>query len=288
MHLVHQHASSARQAHGRLRTLCHSSGHLFSKQGIDGTLNTLHVRFTDDTLSNDRKMVGGRSGDFDRLAEEMHRPRRVHFPRRNVIVHGLDDIWSADLVDMQAFSKYNKGNKFMLTVIDLFSRYAWAVPLKDKTGAAVRDAFQHIVQTSKRKPSKLWVDEGKEFYNRTLKKWLVDNDIVMYSTHNEGKAVVIERFNRTLKSRMWRHFSASSKNVYIDVLPKLLGQYNNTKHRSIDMTPAEASQRKNERHVPTVANHARSQSASPRFQIGDQVRITVSKRHFEKATPQLD
>ena len=108
---------------------------LFSSRGIEETLKALRRTFTRDTMDNDRRMVGGAA--FDRLADEMHRQRRVHFPRRAVLVHGIDDIWSADLVDMQAFAKYNKRFKFMLTVIDLFSRYAWAVPLKDKTGASV-------------------------------------------------------------------------------------------------------------------------------------------------------
>ena len=167
----------------------------------------------------------------------------------------------------------------MLTVIDLFSRFAWAVPLKDKTGPAVRDAFQHIVRTSGRKPEKLWVDEGKEFYNRSLKKWLADHDIEMYSTHNEGKAVVIERFNRTLKSRMWRHFTAQSKHVYIDALPKLLSQYNNTVHRSIGMNPTEASQNAREPFVQRPSVHV---APRPKFEVADQVRVTVNKRHFER------
>ena len=261
-------------------------GKLFSSRGIDGTLQTLRRTFTSDRMDNDRRMVGGAA--FDRLADEMHRQRRVHFPRRPVLVHGIDDIWSADLVDMQAFAKYNKRFKFMLTVIDLFSRYAWAVPLKDKTGASVRDAFQRIVRTSKRKPGKLWVDEGKEFYNNTMKKWLSDNDITMYSTHNEGKAVVIERFNRTLKSRMWRHFTANSTNVYVDVLPKLLSRYNNSKHRSIGMTPTEASKKKNEQIVPRP-DSLKSPREFPHFQPEDHVRIAVSKRLFEKGyTPKLD
>ena len=180
----------------------------------------------------------------------MHKQRRVHFPRRSVIVHDIDNIWSADLVDMQIFSKYNKNFKFLLTVIDLFSRYAWIVPLKNKTGASVRDASQHITETSSRRsPRKLWVDEGKEFYNSIMKKWLVDMDIHMYSTHNEGKAVVVERFNRTMKSRMWRHFAASSTNIYINVLPKLLEDYNNAKHQSIGMTPTEASDPENGRFI---------------------------------------
>lgn len=270
-------------------------GKLFASLGIDETLATLRRTFTDDKLDNDMRVVGGWRGvgmgrtpqkkddDADwneRLADELHRQRRVHFPRRRVEVHGVDKIWSADLVDMQAFAKYNSGFRFMLTVIDLFSRYAWALPLKDKTGAAVRDAFQHILRTSGRKPEKLWVDEGKEFYNRTMKRWLAENAIEMYSTRNEGKAVVIERFNRTIKSRMWRHFTAGSTNVYVDVLPKLLDNYNHTKHRSIGMTPERASKQENERFVPTPK--AKPATRPHRFQVGDEVRITVSKRHFEK------
>ena len=110
-------------------------------------------------------------------------------------------------------------------------------------------AFQHITETSSRSPRKLWVDEGKEFYNSIMKKWLVDMDIHMYSTHNEGKAVVVKRFHRTMKSRMWRHFTASSTNVYINVLPQLLEDYNNAKHRSIGMTPTEASDPENGRFI---------------------------------------
>ena len=119
------------------------------------------------------------------------------FPRRSVIVFNKDEIWSADLVDMQAFSSFNKGFKYILTVIDVFSKDAWAIPIKDKSAASVTKAFEKII--SDRIPKKLWVDEGKEFYNATFKKLLDKHKIDMYSTINEGKAVVIERFNRTLK-----------------------------------------------------------------------------------------
>lgn len=97
---------------------------------------------------------------------------------------------------MQAFSKWDKGIKYLLNVIDVFSKFAWSVPLKDKTGKSITDAFQHIVKSSKRKPEKLWVDQGSEFYDRTFDKWLEDNKIGRYSTYSEGKAVFIERFNR--------------------------------------------------------------------------------------------
>ena len=208
--------------------------------------------------------------------------RRVPFSPRRAVVHAIDDILSADLVDMQNFAKHNKGTRFLLTVIDLFSRYAWVRPLKDKTGVAVRDAFRDIVQTSGRKARRLWVDEGKEFYNRTLKTWVSDNRIDLYRTHNEGKAVVVERFNRTLKSRMWRHFTLHSKRVYINALPALVDRYNESKHRSIGMTPTEASRSEKELFMPNPAGRSpttrrsRSARAPRRFQVGDKVRIAVN------------
>ena len=99
---------------------------------------------------------------------------------------------------MQLLSKFNKGIKYLLYVIDLFSKYAFVVPLKDKKGASIVNAFQSILDKSGRKPNKIWVDQGSEFYNHNFKKWLANNDISMYSTYNEGKSVVAERFIRTL------------------------------------------------------------------------------------------
>ena len=95
---------------------------------------------------------------------------------------------------MQLISKFNKGFRFLLCVIDIFSKYAWFVSLKDKKGVTIVDAFQKILDDSGRKPNKIWVDKGSEFYNNSFKKWLKDDDIEMYSMHNEGKSVVAKRF----------------------------------------------------------------------------------------------
>ena len=112
---------------------------------------------------------------------------------------------------MQLLSRYNKGIRFLLRVIDIFSKYAWVVPLKDKKGISTVTAFQSILKQSNRKPNKIWVNKGSEFYNNFFKKWLQDNNIVMYSTHNEGKSVVAERFIRTLKSKIYKHMTSISK-----------------------------------------------------------------------------
>ena len=108
-----------------------------------------------------------------------------------------------------------------MCAIDLFSKYAWVVPLKDKRGITIVNAFQKIISKG-RKPNKIWVDQGSEFYNKSFKDFLKINNIEMYSTYNEGKSVVAERFIRTLKSKIFKHMTAVSKNVYFDVLTILL------------------------------------------------------------------
>ena len=113
---------------------------------------------------------------------------------------------------MQLISTFNKRFRFLLCVIDIFSKYATVVPLKDEKGVGIVNAFQKIIDRSERKPNKIWVDKGSEFYNNSFKKWLKDNDIEMYSIHNEGKSVVAERFIRTLKNNIYKYMTSISKN----------------------------------------------------------------------------
>ena len=115
---------------------------------------------------------------------------------------------------MPLISKFNKGFRFLLCIIDIFSKYAWVVPLKDKKGISIVNAFQKILKESDRKPNKIWVDKGSEFYNNSFKKWLKDNNIEMYSAHNEGKSVVAERFIKTLKTKICKYMTSISKNIY--------------------------------------------------------------------------
>ena len=122
---------------------------------------------------------------------------------------------------MQSLTKYNKGIKYLLCAIDLFSKYARVVPLKDKKGVSIVNAFQKIISEG-RKPNKIWVDQGSEFYNNSFKDFLKINNIEMYSTYNEGKSVVAERFIRTLQNKTFKHMTAISKNVYFDVLDDIV------------------------------------------------------------------
>ena len=128
---------------------------------------------------------------------------------------------------MQLISTFNKAFRFLLCVIDIFSKYAWVVPLKDKKGVSIVDAFQKILDKSRRKPNKIWVDKGSEFYNNVFRKWLRDNDIEMYSIHNEGKFVVAERLIRTLKTKIYKYMTSIPKNVCLNKLDDIVGEYNN-------------------------------------------------------------
>ena len=112
---------------------------------------------------------------------------------------------------MQLISKFNKGFRFLLCVIDIFSKYAWVVLLKDKKGVSFVNAFQKILDKSERKPKKIWVDKGSGFCNSSFKKWLKDNDIDMYSIDNEGKSVVAEIFIKTLKTKIYKYMTSVSK-----------------------------------------------------------------------------
>ena len=116
------------------------------------------------------------------MAEEIHKPIIRKFKKRKVYSTFKDNIWGADLADMQSISKFNKGIRFLLYVIDIFSKYAWVVPLKDKKDVSIVNAFQKILNDSKRKPNKIWVDKGSEFCNRSMKSWLQDNNILIYSS----------------------------------------------------------------------------------------------------------
>ena len=149
----------------------------------------------------------------------------------------------------------------------MFNKYAFAVHLKDKKGTTIVNAFQSILNNSKRKPNKVSVDEGSEFYNTHFKKWLKDNNIENYSTNNEVKSAVAERFIRTLKNEIYKHMTAISKNVYFDILDGIFDKYNNTYHETIKMKPTDAKS------DSFAEYNEESNEQDPKFKVGDHVRI---------------
>jgi len=223
--------------------------------------------------------------DINIIANELHKPVIKHFPRRKVIVNSIDEIWSADLVFMRKFKDENKGIEYLLTVIDCFSRFAWAVPLLNKSAQQIIDAFKKIFNESGRRPQKLWVDKGSEFVNKDVKNFFDKYNIKIYHTQNETKGAVIERFNRTLKSKMFKLFSINSDHIWIKDINKLVKQYNNTFHTTIGMTPTEGSQKKNEKTLRTRFNeiiYNKLYEHKPKFKVGEKVRISKAKGTFEK------
>ena len=155
------------------------------------------------------------------------------------------------------------------------------VPLKDKKGVSIINAFQSIFKKSNKKPDKIWVDKGSEFYNNSFKKWLQDSNIVMYSTHNEEKSVVAEKFIRTLKNKVYKYMTSVSKNVYIDKLDDIVNEYNNTYHRTIKMKPIDVKDN-------TYINIGKEvNDKDPKFKVGDHVRISKYKNIFLKDILQI-
>ena len=176
---------------------------------------------------------------------------------------------------MQSLSKYNKGIRYILCAIDLFSKHSWAAPLKDKRGITIANAFQKIISKG-HKPNKIWVDQGGEFYNNRCKRFLKINDIEMYSTFNEGKSVVTEKFTRTLKSKIFKHMTAVSKNVYFDVLDDIVYKYDNTVHKTIKMKRIDNTS-------DSYAEYNEdSYEKEPKFKAGDPVRISKYISIFAK------
>ena len=212
----------------------------------------------------------------------LHKPVRYNFPRNRVIVTGIDDQWQADLVDISSLARFNKGYKLLLTCIDVFSICAWVVPLRNKTGESLVNGFQSILDLG-RSPEKLQTDKGTEFLNRNFQSFLKENNIHFFTTNSKSKASMVEHFNRTLKTPMWKYFMAKNNRVYLDNLQDIVHGYNNSYHRSIGRVLASVSllsvgqvRRK------LYGNSWTKPGRKFKFKLGDQVCISKSCCTFKK------
>jgi hypothetical protein len=224
------------------------------------------------------------------LAREIHAPARKNFLRRQVVTLDIDDLWQIDLVEM--FEKRstkrhtkNKGYKYIMTVIDTFSKYAFAVPLKTKSAVEVTEAMQNVFQNAKahghKPPRNMHSDEGKEFFNSKFQDLMKQHKINHYNTFSKLKASIVERFNRTLKEKMWKRFTAENTDQWIDFLQDIVEKYNNTKHRTIGLKPSEVNN-KNKHLVLERLRTSKTPLNKSKFHIGDIVRISKSKTIFDK------
>lgn len=219
------------------------------------------------------------------LTYTLHKQARKNFARNPIIVSRIDEQWEADIVDMQEFRYKNRGYKYILTIIDCFSKYAFAVPLKNKSGKTVAEALEKIFKY--RYPQSLRTDRGKEFLNSSVQNLLKDLQINYFSTKNSDiKCAIIERWNRTIKGKMYKYFTANGTRKYVDVLDKLVDAYNTTHHRSIKMKPAEVAYF----NAPTVYHNLyhnkyqmRKNHHKAHPKINDTVRVKYDSKPFDKS-----
>lgn len=217
------------------------------------------------------------------VVNEIHKSARVNFPRRHVIMKDIDDLWQADLIDMQSISRENNNFKYILAIIDTFSKYAWAFPLKSKNKDEVYKVFVILLKDN-RIPKNLQTDNGTEFYNKRFKHLMQSYNINHYSTFSSKKASIVERFIRTLKSKLYKDFSLKGNYNWIkNTLNEVIYKYNHTYHRTINEVPANVNN-VNKKYILERFNRLiqKQESTKCKFKVGDYVRISKYKGTFEK------
>ena len=223
------------------------------------------------------------------IAKEIFSPVIKKFQRIQIQTHYKDECWSIDLIDRSSLSKYNKNYQFIFTIIDNHTKYAWAIPLKDKSGKSTTTALKSLIEKAKRKPDKIWSDRGKEFYNKTFLDFLNQNEIQIYSTNSGLKAVFVERFNRTLLDLIKKPMYIEGKACWLNHLDTAMEKYNNRVHGTTKMTPFEMST--NQKLIPNntegalrnkFKNTEGALRKQPKFQVGDYVRVPDKRNLYSK------
>ena len=199
-----------------------------------------------------KQKLGMGNFTMEYLINELNKPVINKFERKKVIVNHIDEIHSCDLVDMVKYSKVNRGYKYIFNDIDIFSKYAWSFSLKTKTVKEIKSCFQKIFK--ERKPSYIWSDQESAFFSKEMLKLFEHHSIKIYYTHSNLKAVVIERFNRSLRELMMKSCVKSNNTVWYNILPELIKTYNNRYHHTIKMKPIDVN-KSNEKHIKMIYNY---------------------------------
>ena len=233
-------------------------------------------------LINNKQRFGLGNFNMEDLSEELNKPVINKFERKKIIVNHIDEIHSCDLVDMVKYSRMNKGYKYIFTNIDIFSKYAWSFPIKSKKISDIKPCFEKIFK--ERKPKYIWSDQESSFFSKEMLKFFEDNNVKIYYTYSNLKAVVIERFNRSLRELMMKEFVKNNNTVYYNILPELIKKYNNRYHRTIKMRPIDVN-KSNEKHIKDSIYKYNITNKKPKFKINDIVRISLKRRElFDKAS----
>ena len=236
-------------------------------------------------IINNKQRFGLGNFTMKDLSEELNKPVINKFKRKKVIVNHIDEIHSCDLVDMIKYSRVNRGYKHIFTNIDIFSKYAWSFPIKSKKISDIKPCFQKIFK--ERKPKYIWSDQESSFFSKEMLTFFKDNNVKIYHTHSNLKAVVIERFNRSLRELMMKSFVKNNNTVYYNILPELIKKYNNRFHRTIKMRPIDVN-KSNEKHINNTVYNYDITNKKPKYKINDLVRISLKRRElFDKPSANI-
>ena len=217
------------------------------------------------------------------INEIYSKPPKKFYPTNKTDVYHIDDIWSLDILDLKDYGpENNRGYRYILVIIDNFSKFGWTIPLKNKNAQTIKDSFENIIISFKRKPNLIETDRGKEFYNNIFQEFLNKNNIKLYSRNSSLGAVFAERFNRTIRNLLKKIVFEKGDGNWIDVLPTITKQYNNRIHSSTKLTPIQASLKKNEGFVYKNLLDKRKK-IKPKYEIGDLVRTADLKKTFSKS-----
>ena len=219
------------------------------------------------------------------LSQELNKSSINKFPRKKVIVNHINEIHSTDLVDIQQYSKINKGYKYIFTNIDIFSKIAYAYPIKSKKIQDIKPCFKKYLKIIN--PNIFGVIKKVAFFSKEMQQFFKDNNVKIYHTNSHLKAVVIERFNRTLRELMMKEFVRNNNTVWYNIIPKLIKKYNNRYHSTIKMKPVEVN-KNNEKYIKENIYCYHKTTKFPKFKINDLVRISLKRRHiFDKPSSNI-
>lgn len=219
----------------------------------------------------------------EQLTYTLHRDRVTRFQRCSYNISNIDDLWEMDLIDVQSISRKNRGYRFILAVIDCFSKYAWCIPIKRKTPKEIISAFNIIFSSTIRRPMVLQSDKGREFNNSSLKQFLAAHNIAFNTTKDPViKAAICERFIRTIKAKIYKYFTYTNDTKYSHVLDMLVSGYNNRKHSTIGMSPANVCEDNVLEVWQNIQKRKKTIDKKNTFHIGESVRVSNPKTIFEK------
>ena len=231
-------------------------------------------------IRSKRKLGLGNNFIMENLSNELNKPTINEFPRKKVIVNHINEIHSTDLVDMTQYSKMNRGYKYIFTNIKIFSKIAYAYPIKSKEIQDIKPCFEKIFK--KNKPEYIWSDKEPAFFSKEMQQFFKDNNVKIYHTNSDLKAVIIERFNRSLRELMMKEFVKNNNTVWYNILPKLIKIYNSRYHSTIKMKPIQVN-KSNEKYIKENIYTYNKTTKIPKFKIGDLVRISLKRRDvFDK------